>query len=137
MSTFWFEEHCAEVHTVEDNPEWYGIVSRRVKRAQVSLKTGQAYIDEILRFPDGYFDLISIDGSDRCACLLAAIPKLKVSGLLVVDNTDKDRINHGDLYRADAFLDGLKGFRVSRFVGWSPGNFFPQETTVCSARMLP
>jgi hypothetical protein len=132
MSTFWFEERCAEVHTVEDNPEWYAIVSRRLNRARVSLKTGQAYVDEIRKFPDGYFDLISIDGSNRCACLQAAILKLKPSGLLILDNTDKDRINHGDLYQADAFLDQLKGFRIDRFVGWSPGNFFPQETTVCS-----
>jgi len=131
MSTFWFEDHCAEVHAVEDNAEWYGVVSGRVKRAQVSLKTGQAYIDEILRFPDGYFDLISIDGSDRCACLHVAVPKLKASGLLVIDNTD--RLNPGDSYGTSPFLDELKGFRVERFVGWSPGNFFPQETAVVTA----
>jgi hypothetical protein len=134
MSTFWFEKHCAEVYAVEDNPKWHEVVSSRVKWARVSLRTGQDYIDEILKFPDGYFDLISVDGVERCACLRAAIPKLKASGLLVVDNTDKDRINHGDLYRADALLEELKGFRVDRFIGWSPGNFFPQETTICSLR---
>ena len=34
---------------------------------------------------------VAVDGPDRCSCLLVAIPKLKASGLLVVDNTDKDR----------------------------------------------
>jgi Methyltransferase domain len=132
MSTFWFEEHCAEVYTVEHNAEQYGIVSRQVKRAQVSLRTGQAYIDEILKFPDGYFDLISIDGAAHCACLRVAIPKLKESGILIVDNTDKDRINQRDLFPADAHPVELKQVCADRAIGQLPGNFFPQETAACA-----
>ncbi|MDP8990294.1 MAG: hypothetical protein M3N41_09495 [Acidobacteriota bacterium] len=93
---------------------------------------GQAGIDEIRKLSGGYFDLISIDGVDRCVCLPAAISKLKASRLLVVDKMDKNRLHHSDLCQSDAFLDELKGSRVHRLIGCSPDTFLSQETTVCS-----
>lgn len=131
MSTLWYESHCAEVHSVEDNPVWWEIVCGRITSAKVKLREGQDYVDAISEFPDHYFDLISVDGSHRHQCVRAALPKLKPSGMLMVDNTDKDRATKGDLFQTDAFLETLRTFRIQRFVGWSPGNFFPQETTLC------
>jgi hypothetical protein len=131
MSTLWYERHSAEVHAVEDDPAWYAIVQKRVRSASVYLLSGAAYVGRIREFPDGYFDLISIDGSSRYECLRASIPKLSPRGLLVIDNTDKDRTTRGDLFRADALIESLPGFSVRRFAGWPPGNFFAQETTIC------
>ena len=131
MSTLWFEHHCAEIHAVEDNPEWYKLVSARVRTAHLYHLTNGDYINKIREFPTGYFDLISIDGSDRLACFEIAADYLRPGGMLSIDNTDKDRVNHGDLYQIDCRLAERTDFQVYRFTGWAHGNFFPQETTVC------
>lgn len=47
------------------------------------------YSEAILDHPDSFFDLILIDGRVRLECLKNSLPKLKVDGLLVFDNSDR------------------------------------------------
>lgn len=47
------------------------------------------YVKSIDEYPDGYFDLILVDGRARPSCILHSIPKLKSGGLLVVDNAER------------------------------------------------
>ena len=68
MSTLYFERRHAEVHTVEDNEVWFQVLESRRKRAQIHLLRDDAYIRKIDSFPDAYFDLIVIDGSNRLKC---------------------------------------------------------------------
>ncbi len=130
MSTLWFDSHCGEVHSVEDNPIWFETIKRRVKSAHVYLLSGDTYFRKIEDFPERYFDLIVIDGSQRLACFHIARDRLKIGGTLLVDNTDKDRTTHGDLYEVDRLLESSEFYMVRRFTGWSPGLLFPQETTI-------
>jgi len=37
MSTLWFEDHCAEVHSVEDDLTWFNLISARTRSAQTPL----------------------------------------------------------------------------------------------------
>lgn len=131
MSTLWFERHCAEIHAVEDDPEWFRLVSARTRNASVYHLKGHDYVNKIRDFPVAYFDLISIDGSERLHCFDIAQHYLKPGGMLLIDNTDKDRVTRGDLYQIDCRLAELTDFQVHRFTGWAPGNFFSQETTIC------
>jgi|SRR5208283_1349601 hypothetical protein len=131
MSTVWYDRNCAEVHAVESNAAWRRKVEARTRRAKVYLLKGTAYVAKIHEFPAGYFDLVSVDGFQRQECCRAALRHLKTGGLLVLDNTDKDRTTGGDLFRADELLLSVPGLALLRFVGWAPGNFAPQETTVC------
>lgn len=131
MSTLWYESHCAEVHAVEDDEAWFKVISTRTGSARVYYLTGQDYVNKIREFPAGYFDLISIDGSLRLACFEIAEKYLRPGGILLVDNTDKDRPSKGDLYQIDCRLSESTDFEVHRFTGWTHGNFFPQETTIC------
>ncbi len=131
MSTLWFEDHCAEVHSVEDDLNWFNLISARARSAHLSYLRDQQYVNKIRDFPAEYFDLISIDGSERLACFHLADYYLKPGGMLLIDNTDKDRVNLGDLYEIDCSLAKVANYEVHRFTGWSHGNFFPQETTVC------
>jgi hypothetical protein len=137
MSTIWYERNYREVHAVEDNPEWYqGIVSR-VRSARVYLLENENYIRKLSSFPEGHFDLIVIDGSHRFRCFEEVVQShspLKEGGIIVIDNSDKDRTTHGDLWLIDEALAASNMFDVRRFTGWSPGNFFPQETTVVRRR---
>jgi hypothetical protein len=130
MSTLWYERNCAEVHAVEDDADWFKVISSRTKRARVYNLEGQDYVNKIREFPVGYFDLISIDGSDRLACFEVAQEYLRPGGMLLVDNTDKDRASKGDLYQIDCRLAENAQYKVYRFTGWTHGNFFPQETTI-------
>jgi hypothetical protein len=137
MSTLWYDRHCAEIHAVEDDPAWSRVVRERARRAHVYLLAGADYAGKILEFPRGHFDLISVDGRQRYECCRAALEVLAPGGLLVVDNTDKDRTTGGDLFRADELLRSASGLRLIRFVGWAPGTSAPQETTVCVALGSP
>lgn len=46
------------------------------------------YVNAINDYPGEYFDFILVDGKARFACMLNAIPKLKVGGLLILDNSE-------------------------------------------------
>jgi hypothetical protein len=47
------------------------------------------YASRIDRYPDGYFDVVLIDGRARTSCLHHAVPKLRSGGTLVLDNAER------------------------------------------------
>ncbi len=47
------------------------------------------YVRSIDTYPDNHFDLVIVDGRSRPSCILHAIPKVKVGGILLVDNADR------------------------------------------------
>jgi hypothetical protein len=50
----------------------------------------QKYASSIDEFPDGYFDIVLVDGRARPSCIAHALSKVKAGGLLVVDNSERD-----------------------------------------------
>lgn len=46
----------------------------------------KVYVDEIKKHPDNFFDSIVIDGIERPNCAIEAIPKLKLGGVLIIDD---------------------------------------------------
>jgi hypothetical protein len=137
MSTLWYDRNYREVHSVEDNPTWYQNMSSRTKSARVYFLENEAYVKKFSSFPAGYFDLVVIDGSHRLRCfneVMRDFSPIKAGGIIVIDNSDKDRTTYGDLWLIDQALAADNTLDVKRFTGWSPGNFFPQETTVVQRR---
>jgi hypothetical protein len=47
------------------------------------------YAKAIDPYPDGYFDIVLVDGRARPSCLMHAIPKLSKKGVVIVDNTER------------------------------------------------
>lgn len=47
------------------------------------------YASLIDSYPDGYFDIVLVDGRSRPACIKHAAPKLRKGGLIVLDNADR------------------------------------------------
>jgi hypothetical protein len=138
MSTIWYEKHFREVHAVEDDPAWHHTILRRLQSAKVYLLDGDEYIAKINSFPEGYFDMVVIDGRARHRCFIEVGKRLKPNGILVIDNSDKDRTTHGDLWLIDQDLEAAQDyFEIQRFTGWSPGNFFAQETTIVRPKGIP
>ncbi len=48
------------------------------------------YVTAIDEYSDFYFDVVLVDGRSRPACIQHAIPKIKLDGYLVVDNSDRE-----------------------------------------------
>ena len=131
MSTLWFENRFAEVHTVEDNPQWYHKLRNAVHNAKVSFCQDEAYVRSIEQFPKNYFDLIVVDGiPDRMSCFHCAEPYLKRGGLFVIDDTDKFQQTGAPLRELDRWLETCDKYRIRRFTGWVPGSFWVKETTI-------
>jgi hypothetical protein len=109
-STRWFATRAFEVVSIEHNPEWFKTVEAALDywglmaaRLLIEPQKGliadfcshqqgyetvnfKMYAESITIFPDEHFDVILVDGRARCACLRLAQAKLKVGGLLVLDD---------------------------------------------------
>lgn len=46
------------------------------------------YVNYIKNFPDNLFDFILINGRARASCIAAAMPRIKIDGYLILNNSD-------------------------------------------------
>jgi hypothetical protein len=49
----------------------------------------KAYVQSIMQFEDESFDVILIDGRCRSSCIRDSFPKLRIGGVMVLDNADR------------------------------------------------
>lgn len=77
------------------------------------------YVESVLEFPDASFDVILVDGRARRGCVVAALPKLKPDGVLVLDNSDR-----ADTAEACALLSGPE-WVARHFPGPGPQSRWP------------
>ncbi len=117
-STKYWIRRGASCVSIEHDPKWYDVTSRDCEGADVTLLQSdpmalsfadpadpkgftsadpnflhhsfERYVQAIDKYPDKYFDVIFIDGRARPSCLSRAIPKVKNSGLIVLDNADRE-----------------------------------------------
>lgn len=127
-STVWLARRAGSVLSVEHDPDWLAILQRQTRSfANVTLlhreRTGGAYIGEIAS-QEGRFDLIVVDGRDRIACLVAARVRLAPGGLIVFDDSGRQR------YRAGIRQSCLK---ERRFFGRSYCVPYPDHTSLLEA----
>ena len=77
---------------VEINPDYTFYKDYQLTEKDFTIrKEYHDYFSFISTFPNEHFDFIIVDGRARVECCLNAIPKLKASGLFVLDNSDRDR----------------------------------------------
>lgn len=82
----------------------------------------EAYVKAIDTYPDGSFDLVTVDGRARPSCVLRALPKVKDGGWLLVDNME--RLRYGIIRSA------LAQYECLDFFGVVPHEVRPQRTTI-------
>jgi len=75
----------------------------------------RAYASQIDSFPDGYFDLVLVDGRARPACIMHGAPKVRPGGMLVLDNADR-------AYYTAQTQPYLRNFQRLEFSGAVPVN---------------
>ena len=49
----------------------------------------ETYAKSIEKYPDAHFDLVVVDGRARPSCLLHAMPKVRVGGILLLDQSER------------------------------------------------
>lgn len=70
------------------------------------------YVKKINKFPDNYFDLIIIDGRARNGCVINALKKVKNSGYILLDDSDRAEYNFG--------VNKLNKYKNTKFVCFNP-----------------
>lgn len=83
----------------------------------------EKYVRFIERYPDESFDLISVDGRARVSCFRAAIKKLKPRGILVLDNSERNKYQQCFTAAKDLVVTGA-------CAGAGPYNRYFWETTI-------
>ncbi|MBN2387451.1 MAG: class I SAM-dependent methyltransferase [Anaerolineales bacterium] len=100
-STLWLAKRLGRLTSVEHNPQWYQKVKRKMEydrvgnvdyhfAAQEENPDGlPAYVRIADEIPNRCLSLVLVDGIYRDLCVLAAVPKLRAGGLLVIDNVNR------------------------------------------------
>ena len=100
-STIWFASKCKFITSVEDHKGWYDKIKERLnsrdinnvdylyKESLVEPVTESPYYKVITSIKDNTLDFALIDGKHRGHLSLEAIHKLKVGGLLIVDDIER------------------------------------------------
>lgn len=136
MSTVWFAERCASVHTIELEADWREKVAklladRRLANVELELRTQENYTD-FAGFDDASFDFVMIDGAWRDRCVSATLRLTKPHGYTYLDNTDFgarwDGYANAEKILVSAAHEG--GARIGYFTG------FPRSTVVATQGML-
>src|SRR5882672_868971 len=103
-STLFFASRTKSVFSIEDNPKWFELVSRRLqekgianatlKLAPFDFKNPVAFEDSeyLNAIPDGAFDVIVVDGSEewtqvRPVCFKHVEKSIKPGGIIIVDDS--------------------------------------------------
>jgi hypothetical protein len=81
------------------------------------------YVTQIDEFPDEFFDVVLVDGRARPSCVKRSYRKVKLGGVLVLDNSDRE-------YYLRRTIDLLSGFTRIDFRGPTPGSHVFSETSV-------
>jgi len=76
-------------------------------------KNFEQYAKSIDSYPDGYFDIVVVDGRARPSCIKRGIPKLKKNGWLIIDNSERK-------YYFAPFPFDKNSWKISKFAGPVP-----------------
>lgn len=99
------------------------------KDQEYSTKRFKEYVLSIDNYPDKSFDLIIIDGRARPSCLLHAFKKIKDSGYILLDNTERKRY-----LESIEIKELLTNCIVKEYVGHTPFLYEYFNTTIIRKR---
>lgn len=92
-STRWFAERLGRLISLEGNPQWHARVAGETRDlANLDLRLvadDDACIREIESLDEASLDFCLIDAMARDRAVLAALPRMRPGGLLVVDNVER------------------------------------------------
>ena len=112
-STLYISSRVARLISIEHDPQWWQDIKAKLQQQNITnceiiLRPPEQHIDEytsvrfpelsfekyvkaIDEYPDEYFDFVFVDGRARCACIKHALAKVKAGGVLMLDDTERQR----------------------------------------------
>lgn len=81
------------------------------------------YASQIDCFPDDYFDVVMIDGRARPACIVHSASKVKLGGLLILDNAERS-------YYTSKTQGYLLDYACHEFYGAGPLTYSMWQTNI-------
>jgi SAM-dependent methyltransferase len=137
-STLYFAERAKKVISVEHDKKWHSHLSGEISRKKIknveyllypptTLKGPEDlhnyfrswreqgvsftdYVTSISKFPDNTFDLISVDGRARVACVRESYKKVKNGGYIVLDNSARKDYFEAFLFLRDKGCEDINYF---------------------------
>jgi hypothetical protein len=126
-STLWWAERVARVVSYEHDLDWYNRLKDQlpanVAYVHCPLEPGGEYAKAISTY-DHAFDVVLIDGRDRVNCARNSLGALKDGGVIVWDNTEREKYEEGYAYLL------RNGFRRLDFEGLFPAAEFAGITSI-------
>ena len=93
-STLWFAQRVNHLISIEHDESWYRRINSQLKETKLGnvdyrlCRNPREYVSCVEQLPREQLDFVLIDGiaATRDRCALAAVPILKVGGILIIDN---------------------------------------------------
>jgi len=126
-STYFYAKYAGKVVSVEHDKEWYD------KVLKTNPENSELIFCELVRDGDycrmpltlpATFDVVIIDGRDRVNCCMQALDAVSESGIIVLDDSERDFYKEGINFLIE------NGFKELSFSGISPGLFYRKSTSV-------
>jgi hypothetical protein len=115
--------------TDEDSSIQYSLESCRSFMERWSKLDFSDYVCAIDSFPDGFFDLVVVDGRSRVSCLARSLVKVRQNGWILLDNSERPGYKLG--------CDLLSGYLRHDFFGLVPSNLELYQTSVWQLHDAP
>lgn len=126
-STLWWAKRVGHVFACEHENRWFdriaSVVPANVTCERVAIDQEDSYAKKILEC-DRTFDIVSIDGRERVACARHALEALSPEGVIVWDDTKREKYQPGFDMLAE------HGFRRIDFLGPQPRSSVEGATTI-------
>jgi hypothetical protein len=125
-SSLYWASRASRVVSVEHNEAWFRIMDGRKQPNQTIMHRSdeRSYVDSVSE-PGRLFDIIVVDGEWRLACVSRAISCLKDSGMILLDNSDRnvEQICATHLRACGFFQVDFSGFGPINGYCWSTSLF--------------
>ncbi|MBN1119408.1 MAG: class I SAM-dependent methyltransferase [Bacteroidales bacterium] len=124
-STLFLAKRTKKVYCVEHNTGWVDKLklNEQEKITVITKSLDEEYENAINSIPEKP-DVIIVDGRRRVNCLKTAVKKIKENGIIVLDDSDREKYNEGINFLKE------EGFKLLNFRGITPLAFINRKTTV-------
>jgi hypothetical protein len=111
-STIWWSKHVGSVRACEHDKDWYEVIASRLPAnvvVDVAPNDSDAYVGAAAATGRKY-DIVIVDGRRRVECATRSIDALKPGGVIVWDNSDRERYEPGFAHLAAQGFTGRIDF---------------------------
>ncbi len=126
-STLWWAEQVSSIISYEHVLEWFNSLGERmpsnVEYVYCELNYGGEYSRAILGYRNR-FNIVVVDGRDRVNCAKNSLGALRGDGVIIWDNSDRDKYQDGYSYLMQ------RGFKRLDFAGLGPIGSHPWCTSI-------